>query len=71
MFRIETNNNVSLNFREAAGQNILPCVTLPLKFLREKIGYEEIHVVMTIEWIHKVKDRNTFISVYLGRWDNS
>ena len=49
MFRIETNNNVSLNFREAAGQNILPCATLPLKFLKEKVDYEEIHVVMTIE----------------------
>ena len=49
MFRIETNNNVSLIFREAVGQNILLYVTLPLKFLKEKIGYEEIHVVTEIE----------------------
>lgn len=49
MFNIETNNNVSLIFREAAGQYILPYVTLPLKFLKEKIGYEEIHVVTATE----------------------
>ena len=69
MFRIETNNNVSLIFREAMGQYILPYVTLPLKFLKEKIGYEEIHVVTAIEWKRKVKE--TFISMYLGRWGNS
>lgn len=63
MFIIETNNNVSLIFREAVGQNILLYVTLPLKFLKEKIGYEEIHIVTAIEWKHKVKEILLFLYI--------
>ena len=61
---MDTNNNVSLNFKEAMGQNILSRVTLPFKFLKGKIGYEEIS---TITIINRVKHKEQYFYFYLDR----